>query len=458
VKPSARRVALDLVVQVDVDDAYGNLTLPRLLDESALSLRDKAFATELGYGTLRTLGSLDHLVGLDASRPIDELEPEVRAALRLGAYQLWRLGTPPHAAVGETVGLVPERARGFVNAILRKTAARCKGTDPLALQGLPPLDALALETAHPRWVVDLVVEALGGQDEARAALEADNVAPPVHLVALPHRMSADELVVESGGRRGRWSPHCVVLPGGDPGSLWSVRRGTARVQDEGSQLAALALDRALPADLHTRSFADVPGGPVDSGTAQSLLRDTAVLERLVDLCAGPGGKAAFLAGLGGSRRQVVAVELHPHRARLVRDGGLRDVVVADGRRPPLPPGCADGVLLDAPCSGLGALRRRPESRWRKAPEDLPALLALQRELFAAAWRLLGPGGVLAYVVCSPVLAEAVVASPDDAEVLDAPGLLGLGPDARAPENPRRMQLWPHRHGTDAMSVVLLRKH
>ncbi|HEY5335351.1 MAG TPA: rRNA small subunit methyltransferase B, partial [Mycobacteriales bacterium] len=189
-----------------------------------------------------------------------------------------------------------------------------------------------------------------------------------------------------------------------------------------------------------------------------LLRDTAVLERLVDLCAGPGGKAAFLAGLGGSRRQVLGVELHPHRAQLVRDGGLRDVVVADGRRPPLPAGCADGVLLDAPCSGLGALRRRPEARWRKSPDDLPALIALQHELFGAAWRLLEPGGVLAYAVCSPVLAEAVVTVPEGADVLDVPSLLGLGPDARAPEDPRRMQLWPHRHGTDAMSVVLLRKH
>ncbi|MGH3744023.1 MAG: RsmB/NOP family class I SAM-dependent RNA methyltransferase, partial [Mycobacteriales bacterium] len=321
-----------------------------------------------------------------------------------------------------------------------------------------PLDALALDTAHPRWVVDLFVEALGSDGELRAALEADNISPPVHLVALPHRMSADELAVESGGRRGKWSPYCVVLPGGDPAALWSVRRGAARVQDEGSQLAALALHRALPADPHPSLFADVPGGPVDAITAQSLMRETTVLERLVDLCAGPGGKAALLGGLGGSRRQVVGVEPRPHRARLVRDGGVRDVVIADGRVPPLPAGCADGVLLDAPCSGLGALRRRPEARWRRSPEDLPALIGLQRELVASAWRLLEPGGVLAYVVCSPVLAEAVLDRPEDAEVLDVPGLLGLPADARAPDDPRRMQLWPHRHGTDAMSAVLLRKH
>ncbi|HEX7353387.1 MAG TPA: transcription antitermination factor NusB [Mycobacteriales bacterium] len=457
-KPSARRVALDLLVQVDVHGAYANLALPRLLEHSGLSLRDRAFATELGYGTLRALGSLDHLVGLDASRPVGEVEPEVRAALRLGAYQLWRLRTPAHAAVGEAVGLVPERARGFVNAVLRQTATRCKSADPLALQGLPALDALALDSAHPQWVVELYREALGSDDELRAALDADNVSPPVHLVALPHRMSADELAVESGGGRGRWSPYCVVLPGGDPATLQSVRRGAARVQDEGSQLAALALERALPPDPHPSRFADVPGGPVDDVTAQSLMRHVQVLERLVDLCAGPGGKAALLGALGDSRRQVVAMELRPHRARLVRNSGVDAVVVADGRVPPLPPGCADGVLLDAPCSGLGALRRRPESRWRRTPDDLPGLVARQRELLASAWTLLEPGGVLAYVVCSPVLAEAVIDVPEDGELLDAPGLLGLPDHARAPENPRRMQLWPHRHGTDAMSTVLLRKH
>ena len=455
---TARRVALDLLVAVDTHDAYANLTLSRLLDASGLRPRDRAFATELGYGALRLLGSLDHLLALDSVRPLADLDPDVRAALRLGAVQLWRLRTPPHAAVAESVGLVPQRARGFVNAVLRKTAVRCKGPDPLGLHGLAPRDALALHTGHPRWVVDLLVEALGGESDAQVALEADNASPPVHLVALPHRMSADELAVESGGRRGRFSPYCVVLPGGDPHGLWSVRRGAARVQDEGSQLAAVALHRALPADPHPSVFADVPGGPVDAVTAQSLMRDTAVLERLVDLCAGPGGKAALLGALGGTRRQVVALDVHPHRARLTRDSGVRDVVVADGRLPPLPAGSADAVLLDAPCSGLGALRRRPEARWRRTPDDLPRLVELQRDLLAAGWRLLEPGGVLAYVVCSPVLAEATVVVPADGELLDAPAVLGLVPDARAYDEPRRVQLWPHRHGTDAMSITLLRKH
>jgi 16S rRNA (cytosine967-C5)-methyltransferase len=303
--------------------------------------------------------------------------------------------------------------------------------------------------------VDRFVEALGSEAEARAALAADATAPPVHLVALPDRMSTDELVVETGGRRGTYARTCVVLPGGDPAGLTSVQRGAARVQDEGSQLCALALDAALPG-VHPGHFADVPGGPVDVATSEALLRDRAVLQRIIDVCAGPGGKARLLAGLNGSRRQVVALELHPHRARLVRTTGLRTVVVADATAPPLPPGCADAVLIDAPCSGLGALRRRPEARWRKSANEIPGLVALQRSLVAAALPLLKPGGLLAYVVCSPVLAEAVLDPIDGTEILDVPGILGLPDDARAPEDPRRMQLWPHRHGTDAMSMTLLR--
>ncbi len=454
---SARRVALDLLVAVETQGAYANLYLPRLLGAAHLPERDRAFATELGYGALRAQGSLDALVSRDASRPLAMLEPEVRAALRLGAYQLWVLRTPPHAAVSETVGLVAPRARGFVNAVLRRTADRCRTADPLGLAGLEPRDAFALEHAHPRWIVDAFAAALGGDlAETGRALAADSARPPVHLLAVPGRMSRDELVVESGGLPGRHSPYAVILPHGNPEALLSVRRGAARVQDEGSQLCALALHRALP-DPIPRHFADVPGGPVDRGTAASLLADEPVLERIVDLTAGPGGKAALLAGLGGPRRQVVALELHEHRARLVRDSGVRAVVSADGRRPPLAPGRADGVLLDAPCSGLGALRRRPEARWRRQPEDIAGLVSLQQALLTAAAGLVRPGGVLAYVVCSPHLDEAVAEPPPGFAVLDVPGLLGLGVDAQAPEDPRRLQLWPHRHGTDAMSATLWRR-
>jgi 16S rRNA (cytosine967-C5)-methyltransferase len=277
-------------------------------------------------------------------------------------------------------------------------------------------------------------DALGGDlAETRAALEADDARPEVHLVA--RRMSREELVADSGGTAGPWSPRAVRLDeGGSPGSIAGVRDGRAGVQDEGSQLMALALARA----------------PLEGPD-----------ELWVDLCAGPGGKAALLEVLADDRSaRLLAVELQPHRAELVRKAGVREVLCADGRRPPIAAGTVDRVLLDAPCSGLGALRRRPESRWRRQPSDIPGLTALQGELLDSAVRLLRPGGVLAYVTCSPHLAETRVPMLDvlrrhpGLEQLDArevlPGLpdLGAGP---------HVQLWPHRHGTDAMFLALLSK-
>jgi 16S rRNA (cytosine967-C5)-methyltransferase len=404
---NARTVARDLLVSVEVDGAYANLVLPRLL--RGLPERERGFATELGYGALRMQGTLDHLVDQDASRPIATVEPEVRAALRLGAYQLLATRTPVHAAVGETVELVPARARGFVNAVLRKTASRCKTGDPLGLHGLDRLDALALESAHPRWIVDAFAAALP-DDELPAALAADSERPPVHLAAL----SVDRSTLP--GTPGTLAETAVILEGGDPAEF--VRTGSSRVQDEGSQVCALALSDAL-------------GGPAT----------------VVDLAAGPGGKAAMIASRG---HRVVGLELHPHRAALVSV----PVVIGDGRRAPFAP--VDAVLLDAPCSGLGSLRRRPESRWRRRPEDLPGLVALQRELLAAATTLVKPGGLLAYVVCSPVVAEATAAVPAGFTALDVPALTGIE-DGRAADEPTRLQLWPHRHGTDAMSCQLFRR-
>jgi 16S rRNA (cytosine967-C5)-methyltransferase len=449
-----RVLARDLLVAVETTRAYANLALPRLLDASRMSIRDKAFATELSYGTLRAQGSLDHLLRPYLSRPLEGLDPEVRASLRLGAYQLWRTRVPRHAAVGQTVGIVPIRARGFANAVLRKVADAVDGPDPLQLSKIDdPLDRLALEHAHPRWIVDAYENALGPRrDELALALAADDARPTVHLAAMPSRLTADELAVEAGGRVGELSPYAVYLDaGGDPGRISSVRKGFARVQDEGSQLCVLALHRALD--------------PV--GVAGSLSDADEIMQRaqgvpepgpIIDLAAGPGGKAALLAALETGRRKFLAAELRPHRARLVRQAGIPAVVVADGLRPPLRPRSAEAVLLDAPCTGLGALRRRPEARWRKSPDDLATLVELQRALLASAWELLRPGGLLAYVVCSPHLSEATIAPPDGAEILDVPALLGLGEDARSIDlDGRRLQLWPHRHGTDAMSMTLLRR-
>jgi len=279
-------------------------------------------------------------------------------------------------------------------------------------------------------------------DELADLLAADNVAPQVTLVARPGLAVRDDLLAE-GARAGRWSPYAATWPGGDPGGLRLVREGRAGVQDEGSQLVALALAAA----------------PLDGAD-----------ERWLDLCAGPGGKAALLGALAAERRAVVtAVEVAPHRADLVRSavaalGDAVQVRCADGRQVgDDEPGRYDRVLVDAPCTGLGALRRRPEARWRRSPADLPALAPLQRALLTSALEAVRPGGVVAYSTCSPVVAETrlvvddVLRRRDDVELLDAQAALGV-PDAAGPDAAgRTAQLWPHRHGTDAMFLALLRR-
>jgi 16S rRNA (cytosine967-C5)-methyltransferase len=434
----ARLTAFDVLGGVSERQAYANLLLPQLLRERTdLDPRDAAFATQLAYGALRAQGTLDAVLARLVDRPLAELDRQVLDLLRLGAYQLIDLRVPAHAAVTTTVdlarGILGPGPAGLVNAVLRKVAAGDR-EHWLAELGASGDTALALATDHPEWIVDAWRTALGAEDELEEALRADDAAPGVHLVA--RRTTREALVEESGGRPGPWSPYAVRLGGGDPGRLPSVRSGDAAVQDEGSQLAALALARA-PLD-----------GP-----------DSAWL----DMCAGPGGKTALLAAVRPAGVRLTAADRAPHRAELVRQAvaGADDaeVLVADGRRPPWDAGSFDRVLLDAPCTGLGALRRRPEVRWRRTPADVPPLVELQTALLDSAVRSVRTGGVVAYVTCSPHAAETV-------EVVDAGverhGLEVLPVAPLFPEVPRTergpfAQLWPHRHGTDAMFVALLRR-
>jgi 16S rRNA (cytosine967-C5)-methyltransferase len=436
----ARLTAYDVLDGVTSRDAYANLLLPQLLRERAADLdpRDAAFATQLAYGALRAQGTLDAVLGRLVDRPLDRLDPRVLDLLRLGAYQLLDLRVPAHAAVDTTVDLtraiVGGGANGLVNAVLRKVAAGGDREAWLATIGAAGDERLALVTDHPRWIVEAWRDALGDDDELEPALLADDAAPEVHLVA--RNVDRAALAEESGGDPGPWSPYAVRLHGGDPGRLASVRRGAAAVQDEGSQLAALLLARA-PLE-----------GP-----------DTAWL----DLCAGPGGKAALLAAARPPGVRLTAADRAPHRADLVRDA-LRgrpdtEVVVADGRQPPWPAGSFDRVLLDAPCTGLGALRRRPEVRWRRTPDDVAPLQELQKALLDSALASVRPGGVVAYVTCSPHTAETVevvgpAADRDDVELLPVAPLF---PDVPRIDRGGAGQLWPHRHGTDAMFLALLRR-
>ena len=432
-----RRAAYDVLVAVREREAYANLVLPGLLRERGLTGRDAALATELAYGALRGQGLYDAVLQACIDRPLEKVDAPVLDVLRLGAHQLLRTRIPQHAAVSATVDLarrvVSAGPVAFVNAVLRKVAAKDVDAWMAELAPADPLAALALRHSHPAWIASAFRDALGGDlAETAAALEADDARPEVHLVA--RRLPREELLAESGGTPGPFSPYAVRLSEGDPGALGSVRHGRAGVQDEGSQLMALAL----------------AGAPLEG-------RD----QLWVDLCAGPGGKAALLDVLAVERgARLVAFEAQHHRSRLVRRSGPTSVVTTDSRRPPLVDGCADRVLLDAPCTGLGALRRRPEARWRRQPADVPGLTKLQRELLDAGVALLRPGGVLAYVTCSPHLAETVVPVADvlrrhpDLERVDARPLLPGVPDLG--DGPS-VQLWPHRHGTDAMHLTLLRR-
>ncbi|MBS4729434.1 RsmB/NOP family class I SAM-dependent RNA methyltransferase [Mycobacterium sp. SM1] len=439
----ARRAAFDVLRAVTERDAYPNLALPALLRERGLTGRDAAFATELTYGTCRIRGLLDAIIGAAAGRAPAAIDPVLLDLLRLGAYQVLRTRVSAHAAVSTTVeqaGLEFDSARaGFVNAVLRAISCRDEASWVAELApdaASDPIGHAAFVHAHPRWIAQAFADALGAAaGELDAVLASNDERPHVHLAARPDVLTAAELAAAVHGTVGRYSPYAVYLRTGDPGQLAPVRDGQALVQDEGSQLVARALTLAPVAD--------------DAG-------------RWLDLCAGPGGKTALLAALGARRgARVTAVEPAARRADMVvaNTRGLPvDVLRADGRRTGLPPGF-DRVLVDAPCTGLGALRRRPEARWRRQPTDVPALVKLQRELLAAAVALTRPGGVVLYATCSPHLAETVgvvadavrrhpVCALDTRRLFEPVDQLGEGPYA---------QLWPHRHGTDAMFAAALRR-
>jgi 16S rRNA (cytosine967-C5)-methyltransferase len=439
----ARTAAFNVLQAVSNDDAYANLVLPRQLRDAGLTGRDAALATELSYGTLRASGTLDEILRRCATRGLDDVEISVLNLLRLGAYQLLKTRIPTHAAVATTVDLARStgnaRASGFVNAVLRKVSAAdfASWCDRIT-KGASPLGQLAVRHCHPGWIVGAFSDALGPDStELEAALAADDTRPETHLVAWPGRIDRDQLASASQGEPGPYSPYAVrLISGGEPAALAAIRDRQAGVQDEGSQLCALALTR---------------------------LRLSGRDELWLDLCAGPGGKAALLAGLAAERgARLTANELHPHRAELIAratEGWDVELTVGDARSLQATERGYDRVLLDAPCTGLGALRRRPEARWRRGPDDLADLVALQAELLDAALRLVRPGGVVGYVTCSPHLAETRdqivrVVDAGAAELLDArPAFRPVSLIDEA----ATVQLWPHRHGTDAMFFAGLRR-
>lgn len=446
-----RLAALEILRAVDEDDAYAHLVSGQVLSAHHLQGRDAAFALNLAYGVLRWRGLVDAIWTKCTDRA--QIDGDVRRVLAMGTHQMLQMQVPSHAAIATSVDLIrvagTPGAAGFVNAVLRAVQARDFGTwlDALGVgkptELLGDYERLALRWSHPRWIVDAFAAALGPRsDELPALLAADNEPPRPVLVALPGLADAQALAADSRVTPGRLSPLAVILTQGRPDDLAAVRDGRVAVQDEGSQLAALALSRA--------TVDDRAGG-------------------WLDMCAGPGGKAAVLTGLAAARSvQLTAVESHPSRARLLahrlapyrEHGSLApEILVGDAREAPWGDRKFSRILVDAPCSGIGALRRRPESRWRRSPADLEALVALQRELLVTAIDATAPGGVVLYVTCSPHPAETIQIIEYVLRVREA-RVTQLDTGALLPEIDQQesltVQLWPHQHGTDAMFMAALR--
>lgn len=496
----ARLVAYT-VMRAIAEGGYANIELPKELRRRRMHGRDAAFATELTYGATRLRGFYDAVIAIAADRPVARIDGGVLDTLRLGAHQLLGMRVPPHAAADESVALARAvngiGASGLVNAVLRRISeADLAAWRVRVLDGVDdPTSRLALEYSHPEWIVKALRQALLGHHRSSAAtvdsdlvslLAADNAAPEVHLVARPGLSSVEELTAV-GGERHPHVPTAVVQPAGDPGSIAPVRDGRAAVQDAGSQVVALVLAAARPHGSAPVSAADPSapqGAPAGSAPATDVDHEPRLArgdrpERWLDLCAGPGGKAGLLAALAlECGADLVANEIAPHRADLVRQtlaaaaarfegaGRTLEVRTGDGREVGrLEPAAYDRVLVDAPCTGLGALRRRPEARWRRTPADLANLGVLQRDLLGSAVAAAAPGGIVVYATCSPHLAETTfvvadvlrrhpeVESVDVRPVVEAvthgwTGTLGSGP---------AVQLWPHEHGTDGMFLALLRR-
>lgn len=448
----AREAAFEVVSAVEERDAYANLLLPKVLSRLDLSGRDAAFATEITYGTLRERGRVDAILASACGRAISKLDASVRNLLRIGAYQLLYMRVPAHAGVAETVDQARVHTSAgpakLVNAALRRVSERSNEEwDKRISEGLSEVEALAVVSSHPTWIVRALGEAAKAAGRGRALpdiLFADNEAPYVTLCARPTLISRDHLadlaedVLGTQVAFSELSPWAVILQHGDPAYLEPVCQGQAAVQDVGSQLVAALLAKA-------------PGRQSES--------------RWLDMCAGPGGKAGLLGAFAAEQGiSLLANEISPHRAALVEESvrALDNVEVRTGDATEITEGNFDRILLDAPCTGLGALRRRPEARYRKSSSDLAVLTQTQRKLARKGLDLLAAGGVLCYATCSPhvwetrlVIAE-VLAERDDVEIIDATKVaaqitgqdLGQGPF---------VQLWPDRDETDAMFAALLRK-
>jgi len=437
-KPDASRLlAFDLLTEVNRNEGYSNLLLPQALNSSKLEERDRALVTELLYGTIRMQGKHDWVLSQISDRQWNEVDPGIVDICRLGVHQIHEMRIPDHAAVAATVEVarkrVGESKASFVNALLRSVTRKSieEWFAPL-LAISDPVERLSIQYSHPEWIVSAYFDLLKDWDEVEAALKINNEAALPTLVAWPG-FSTQQDLIDIGGDPTEFSPFGAHWKG-NPGALDLIKERKIGVQDEGSQLVAEVFAQAAAA-----------------GT------------QWLDLCAGPGGKAALLSSIARTRGiTFTANEFSAPRAELVKQVVHGDrVLISDGRQINSFGEKFDAILIDAPCTGLGALRRRPEVRWRRTLQDLRGLTQLQRELIDSAIEALNPGGVLGYATCSPHLAETSIQISDikrkhtelnqiDVEPFLPKKLEGANRDGA-------MSLWTHKHGTDAMYLALFQK-
>jgi 16S rRNA (cytosine967-C5)-methyltransferase len=436
-KPDASRLlAFDLLTEVNRNEGYSNLLLPQALNASKLEERDRALVTELLYGTIRMQGKHDWVLSQISDRPWNEVDPGIIDICRLGVHQIHEMRIPDHAAVAATVEVarkrVGESKASFVNALLRSVTRKSieEWFAPL-LTISDPVERFSIQYSHPEWIVSAYFDLLKDWREVESALAINNEAALPTLVAWPGYSTQQDLI-DIGGDPTEFSPFGAHWKG-NPGALDLIKERKIGVQDEGSQLVAEVFAKAA------------------AGT------------QWLDLCAGPGGKAALLSSIARTRGVTfTANEFSAPRAELVKQVVHGDrVLVSDGREINALGEKFDAILIDAPCTGLGALRRRPEVRWRRTLQDLRALTQLQRELIDSAIEALNPGGVLGYATCSPHLAETSIQVADikrkhtelnqiDVDRFLPEKLEGANRDGA-------MSLWTHKHGTDAMYLALFQK-
>lgn len=437
-RPDASRVlAFEIITEVNRGDAYANLILPKALGESALDLRDKAFVTELVYGTLRMQGRHDWMLSQVSDREWSSVDPGIVDVARLGVHQLFEMRVPNHAAVSATVELarkvLGESRATYINALLRRVSSwSLEEWFTSISQVEDKIEQFSIKYSHPEWIVSAYFDLLREDEEVIAALSANNVPASPTLVAWPGRSTQEDLVA-LGGVSTKYSPYGATTVN-IPSEIDLVRSRKAGIQDEGSQLVSTV-------------FAAAAKEKVD----------------WLDLCAGPGGKAALISSIAKEAGiNFVANEISPARAKLVEQViAAGEVWVQDGRSVSDRGRVFGAILADVPCTGIGALRRRPEVRWRRKPSDLSGLNQLQGELLDSAISLASIGGLIAYATCSPHLAETKVQVSSALKRHD--NIRQISVEPFLPSNLDNalvngsMQLWTHRHGTDAMFLTLFER-